>query len=362
MDIQTIDTLITHIDKVHSNIQSEVIRSVSKGLIFRNWLIGYYIVEYEQNGADLSNYGDKIISTITSKLSHIKGMSSTNLKLYRQLYLNYKQIGQSVTDQLKIDDLNISQTATDQSLKVPTEKLLMVCTFTHFVELIKLDDELKRTFYEIETIKGNWSVRELKRQINSQVFERIGLSQNKKEMIESINQTKEILLPQQIIKDPYILEFTGLEQKVKYSENDLESALLNHLQDFLLELGNGFCFEARQKRISIENEHDRIDLVFYHRILKCHILIDLKIREFSHSDVGQMNFYLNYYKNEITSSDDNAPIGLILCANKNHTKVEYATAGLDNNLFVSKYKINLPSVKEIEEFIEDELEDFKNLN
>ena len=166
-------------------------------------------------------------------------------------------------------------------------------------------------------------------------------------------------MPLQIIKDPYILEFTGLEQKVKYSENDLETALLDHLQDFLLELGNGFCFEARQKRVSIDNEHDRIDLVFYHRVLKCHVLIDLKVREFSHGDVGQMNFYLNYYKNEITSKDDNPPIGLILCANKNHTKVEYATAGLDNNLFVSKYKINLPSIKEIEAFIEDELEDLE---
>ena len=190
----------------------------------------------------------------------------------------------------------------------------------------------------------------------------MGLSQDKKQMIESIHNTSEGLLPQQIIKDPYILEFTGLEQKVKYSENDLETALLNHLQDFLLELGNGFCFEARQKRISIDNEHDKIDLVFYHRILKCHILIDLKIREFSHGDVGQMNFYLNYYKNEIIDKGDNQPIGLILCANKNHTKVEYTTAGLDNTLFVSKYKINLPSTTEIEAFIEDELENLeKNL-
>jgi len=184
------------------------------------------------------------------------------------------------------------------------------------------------------------------------------LSKDKKELIASIHHKSEGLSPQQIIKDPYILEFTGLEQKVKYSENDLESALLNHLQDFLLELGNGFCFEARQKRISIDNEHDKIDLVFYHRILKCHVLIDLKIREFKHSDVGQMNFYVNYYKNEISMQDDNPPIGLILCANKNSTKVKYAKAGLDENLFVSKYKISLPSVEEMEAFIEEELIDF----
>jgi len=173
-------------------------------------------------------------------------------------------------------------------------------------------------------------------------------------MILSIEGSSEKLLPQQIIKDPYILEFTGLEQKLRYSENDLETALLDHLQDFLLELGNGFCFEARQKRISIDNEHDRIDLVFYHRMLKCHVLIDLKIREFKHSDVGQMNFYVNYYKNEIATQDDNPPIGLILCANKNSTKVQYAKAGLDENLFVSKYKVSLPSIEDMETFIHEE--------
>ena len=274
------------------------------------------------------------------------------------LYIAYPQISQIVSDQFKIE-YKISQTVSDQSLSVPINKLLKVCTFSHFIELVKIDDDLKKTFYEVETIKGNWSVRELKRQINSSTYERIGLSFDKKDIIKSINNNSESLSSRQDIKDPYILEFTGIEQKERYSESDLEIALLNHLQEFLLELGNGFCFENRQKRISIDNEHDRIDLVFYHRILKCHVLIDLKIREFSHSDVGQMNFYLNYYRNEISSKDDNPPIGLILCANKNHTKVEYATAGLDNNLFVSRYKINLPSVKEIEEFIKEEFDNFE---
>ncbi len=349
-----LNLLINKIDSTYTTMQSHAVRSISKSLTMRNWIIGYYIVEYEQNGKDRATYGDKLIVNISKKLSHRQGMSTTNLKLFKLFYLSYPQISQTVSDEFKLE-FQKSQTLSDKSLSVPVHKLLRVCTFSHFVELIKVDEVLKRTFYEVETIKSNWSVRELKRQINSQTYERIGLSHDKRQLIESINNTSEILLPQQIIKDPYILEFTGLEQKVKYSENDLETALLNHLQDFLLELGNGFCFEARQKRISIENEHDKIDLVFYHRILKCHILIDLKIREFSHSDVGQMNFYLNYYKNEISNKDDNQPIGLILCANKNHTKVEYATAGLDNTLFVSKYKINLPSTTEIEAFIEDEL-------
>lgn len=356
MSNQNIDVLISKIDTVHNNIQSDVIKSISSGLTLRNWIIGYYIVEYEQNGDDRAKYGDKLLLNLSKSLSHIKGMSRSNLQSFRQFYLLYPQISQSVTGKFKIE-FQKKQSVTGKSIEVPIDKLLRVCTFTHFVELIKLDDVLKRVFYEVKTIKGNWSVRELKRQINSQTYERVGLSLNKKQMIESLQNTSENLIPEQIIKDPYILEFTGLEQKVKYSENDLESSLLNHLQDFLLELGNGFCFEARQKRISIDNEHDSIDLVFYHRILKCHVLIDLKIREFSHADVGQMNFYLNYYKNEIALKDDNPPVGLILCANKNHTKVEYATAGLDNKLFVSKYKINLPSQTEIEQFIEDELEE-----
>ena len=354
------NTLVAQIDTVHKTLQAKSIQSVSTGLTIRNWLIGYYIVEYEQHGEDRAEYGAKIIENLVRRLKHIKSMSETNLKLFRLFYFAYPRIGQTLSDEFKLKSLEIQQTASVKSLEVPIKQLLNSFSFSHFIELLKIDDPLKRLFYEVEGIKGNWSVRELKRQINSATYERIGLSQSKKEMIDSINSKREALLPEQIIKDPYVLEFTGLEQKIKYSENDLEEALLNHLQDFLLELGNGFCFEARQKRISIENEHDRVDLVFYHRILKCHVLIDLKIREFSYADVGQMNFYLNYYKNEITEKTDNPPIGLILCANKNSTKVEYATAGLDSQLFVSKYKINLPSVEEIKAFIEDELESFND--
>jgi predicted nuclease of restriction endonuclease-like (RecB) superfamily len=350
----TLGSLTTEIETLHTNIQTQTLKSVSSNFTLRNWMIGYYIVEYEQKGADRAKYGDKIIVTLAQNLSSIKGLSVSNLRLFRQFYITYPQIHQTVSDTFK---LPIHQTVSDELMSLPVKKLLNSCTFSHFVEFIKLDDPLQRLFYEVETIKGNWSVRELKRQINTQVYERIGLSIDKKELINSISQKTQKLSFNSIIKDPYILEFTGLEAKVKYSENDLESALLNNLQYFLLELGNGFCFEARQKRISIENEHDRIDLVFYHRILKCHVLIDLKIREFSHADVGQMNFYLNYYKSEIRAENDNPPIGLILCANKNSTKVEYATAGLDNKLFVSKYKINLPSVDEIESFIHSELEE-----
>jgi predicted nuclease of restriction endonuclease-like (RecB) superfamily len=352
----TLSSLISTVDSVHQTFQTKAMQSVSLNLTLRNFVIGYYIVEYEQNGEDRAAYGSKLIENMAQSLSHIKGMSSTALKLMRQFYLTYPQISQSATDQFKIDS-KISQSVSDFSLKVPTEKLLRTCSFTHFIELIKIDDEVKRTFYEVETIKGNWSVRELKRQVESLLYERVGLSTDKKSLLQSLEDKKEVFSPASIIKEPYILEFTGLETKEKYNESDLETALLNHIEDFLLELGTGFCFEARQKRISIDNEHDRIDLVFYHRILRCHILVDLKVRAFSYADVGQMNFYLNYYKNEISMQGDNPPIGIILCTEKNSVKVEYATAGLDENLFVSKYKIVLPTIKELEELVKEDLEE-----
>lgn len=352
----TLSSLISTIDSVHNTFQAKAMQSVSINLTLRNFVIGYYIVEYEQNGSDRATYGSKLIENMAQKLSHIKGMSRSNLQSFRQFYLMYPQIRQTVSGEFK-PICKKSQTSIDLSLSVPSQKLLRSCSFSHFIELIKIDDELKRTFYEVETIKGNWSVRELKRQVESLLYERLGLSIDKKSLLQSLEDKKEVFNPTSIIKEPYILEFTGLETKLKYNENDLESALLNHIEDFLLELGSGFCFEARQKRISIDNEHDRIDLVFYHRILKCHVLVDLKIREFKHADVGQMNFYLNYYQNEISMQGDNPPIGIILCTEKNSVKVEYATAGLDENLFVSKYKIVLPTIKELEKLVKEDLEE-----
>ena len=353
--IMTFENLLSSINDIHESLQIKAIQSVSVNLTIRNYIIGHYIVEYEQKGNDRAEYGAKIIQNIADNLKHIKGLSLTNLKMMRTFYLMYPQISQTVSDQFKIEHQK-SQTVSDK-LIIDGSKLLKFFTFSHFIELTKIDDDTKRLFYEVETIKGNWSVRELKRQIETLLYERIGLSKDKNALLKSLESKKEIYNPIDIIKNPYILEFTGLQEKLSYSENDLESELLNHIENFLLELGTGFCFEARQKRVSIENEHDRIDLVFYHRVLKCHVLVDLKVRAFSYADVGQMNFYLNYYKNEISSENDNPPIGIILCTDKNHTKVEYATAGLDENMFVSKYKIVLPSVNELEKFIDEEVQD-----
>jgi predicted nuclease of restriction endonuclease-like (RecB) superfamily len=240
---------------------------------------------------------------------------------------------------------------------IPSKMLLSRLCFSHFLEIIKKDDPLERLFYEVETIKNNWSVRELERAMNTALYVRTGLSKDKEAIIRKFKNQK----PAQnldVFRDPYIWEFLGLEELTAYSETELEQAILNHLQKFLIELGTGFCFEARQKRITFDNTHYRIDLVFYHRILKCHILIDLKIGKFDHADAGQMNVYLNYYRENEQSEGDNPPVGLILCGDKSETLAKYATSGMDNQLFVSKYLVNLPNKKMLEEFIKRELDEF----
>lgn len=241
----------------------------------------------------------------------------------------------------------------DSDNKIDLNLLLERLSFSHFIELLKLDAPLKGKFYEVETIKNNWSVRDLQRAMNSMLYERTGLSSNK-DAVLSEEFKKKNLKAENIFRNPYMLEFLGLEEKAIYTETDLEQAIINHLQNFLLELGRGFCFEARQRRITFDNIHYRIDLVFYHRILKCHILLDLKIGEFTHADAGQMNVYLNYYRENEMNEDDNPPVGIILCANKNENLVKYATAGLPQQIFVSKYLINLPSEEELTRIIEDE--------
>lgn len=351
--------LIALIEQTNQGLQKKAISSINQLLVIRNWLIGFYIVEFEQNGDDRAKYGQRLLKTIAEELEKkkLKGLSFTNLKLLRLFYLIYPQIGQPVADQLKVQNIQPlaeqlgnqkGQPLADNSvqksdLSLDPQILIQHFSFRHFTELIKIKEPLKRIFYEQQAIKGNWSSRQLKRQIESLLLERIGLSKDKEALLKSVQNNQAVVSIEDTIKDPYVLEFTGFKELSVYSENDLETSLLNKIQDFLIELGHGFCFEARQKRITIENEHDRVDLVFYHRIIKCHILIDLKVRAFSYADVGQMNFYLNYFKKNIMEAGDNPPVGIILCTDKEETKVEYATAGLDNQLFVSKYLVELPS-------------------
>lgn len=215
---------------------------------------------------------------------------------------------------------------------------------------MKAETPLKRYFYETEAIKNSWSVRQLKRSMESMLFERTGLSSDKIALLEKQEQG-EIPSAEDLFRNPYVLEFLDLPEKSEYSESDLEQAIITHLQSFLLEMGRGFCFEARQKRITFDNTHYHIDLVFYHRILKCHVLVDLKLGSFDHGDAGQMNVYLNYYRENELEAGDQPPVGIILCANKNENLVRYATGGLNQQVFVSRYLVNLPSEEELKEIL-----------
>lgn len=231
-------------------------------------------------------------------------------------------------------------------------------TFTHFVDLMKVDDPLRRRFYEVEALKNAWKVHELNRAIITLLAERTGLSTDKAAVISRVKDDQPDGLAD-YLRNPYLLEFLNIQEKAEYSENDLESAIIDHLQEFLLELGRGFCFEARQKRISFGNRHYRIDLVFYHRILKCHVLVDLKIGEFDHADAGQMTVYLNYYKANEMSTGDNPPVGIILCASKDNSLVEYATSGQSNEVFISQYLAELPDKEQLRLLIERESQALK---
>ena len=286
------------------------------------------------------------------------------LERMRQFYFTYTQLADSISASLmrKSSGAVISSTLSAESeapgadsLPTPlTPEQILRLSWTHLIELLRLDDPWRRAFYENECLLGGWSVRQLQRQIGSQLYERTGLSKNKRAVVARARaQAKDApLLVEDLIRDPYILEFTGLAERPAYSENQLESALLDHVQHFLLELGTGFCFEARQFRLTAGNEHDRIDLVFYHRRLRCHVLVDLKIRAFSHADAGQMNFYLNWFKQHMRAEGDQPPVGILLCSDKDETKVEYATAGLSQKLFVSRYLVALPSVAKLKRFVE----------
>jgi predicted nuclease of restriction endonuclease-like (RecB) superfamily len=311
-------------------------------------MIGMYLFEYEQNGMDRATYGAKILASVSESLTQkgLKGLSVRNLKLFRQVYRAYPLIGQTISAQFPL--VKIPQIGQTESAELAhAERLVQHCGFSHFVELCREQNLEKRRWYEVHACEGHWDVADLRRQINTQSYDRTVHGKAKPLIATETSQA--------LFRDPYLLEFSRIAEKGDYDETDLEKALLDHLQEFLLELGNGFCFEGRQKRISLDGDHDRIDMVLYHRILKCHVLIELKAREFRHSDVGQMNYYLNYYKNEVMQPGDNPPIGLILCTDKNNMKVEYATAGMESQLLVSKYELVLPKREELERVIQEVL-------
>ena len=386
--------LVKTIDAASRQLLGRAAAAVNQSLVIRNWLVGAHIVEFEQNGEDRARYGDRLLIRLAGDLQKraVSGLGLSMLKSARQFYFLYPQVGQTVSDfgcvtvkfrkgqplvglfEGRVLEEAISQPTVGQSAdSLPTlisaslvrksfahkitplsAKSVLHFSWTQLLELIRIDDPLKRAFYENECLKGNWSKRQLQRQIGSLLYERTGLSKDKRAVVARAHRQERQQTIEDLIRDPYALEFTGLADVPEYHESDLEKALLNHLQSFLLELGTGFCFEARQFRVSVANDHDYLDLVFYHRLLRCHVLLDLKVRAFRHADAGQMNYYVNYFRKRVMAPGDNPPVGIILCSDRDSTKVEFATAGMDNKLFVSRYLVGLPTAEQLSRFVEQD--------
>lgn len=351
---RTYNNLIERIAEILNQARTKVIREINKAQVLAYWAIGREIVEFEQKGKARAEYGKKLLIKLSADLSAKfgRGFSVDNLQLMRRFYLTYPdkfQIYETVSRKSQKSETASPKSLIHQIVSDEFVKLESILSWSHYCELLKVEEPLARSFYEQEAIQNNWSVRELKRQINSMLFERLALSKETKAVIKMAEKGQIVEKPEDAIKDPYILEFLNLKEETSYTESQLEQALIDKLQYFLLELGKGFTFVARQKRITITNRHYYIDLVFYNRLLKCFVLIDLKTGELDHADIGQMNFYLNYFKENEKTEDENDPIGLILCAKKDDIFAKYVLGGLSNKVFASKYKLALPSEKELRE-------------
>ena len=369
------ESLANHIGTIQRTMQAQAAHAVNLALTARNWLIGYYIVEFEQNGEDRATYGEQLLKKLELRLS-TRGLNERRFREFRQLYQVYPQL-QSPVVQYIVSNNEIRLSLSAEFMKpirhtacaelqtfeyeketwcVPADRLFNKLPYSHLKFISKIENPVKRAFYEIESIRGCWSARELERQINSLYYERSGLSKNKEVLSTLVQQQAAQLQPKDVINTPVTLEFLGLNERALVTEDDLEQSILDNLQNFLLEMGHGFCFEARQKRILIDGDYYFADLVFYHRILKCHVIVELKIDRFRHEYASQLNMYLNYYKSEVMQHDDNPPVGILLCTEKGDTLVKYATAGLDPNIFVQKYMIELPTEEEIKDFISKEMD------
>ena len=314
--------LVDNITSLWSQAKEKAISAVNTELLEANWQTGKYIVEFEQGGKIRAEYGKQLLVNLAKDLTLLngKGFNRTNLTYMRKLYLTFPICG------------------------TLSHKL----TWSHYYEILKCDDPLEMQFYLKQSVKEGWKVRELKRQMKSALFQRLALSTDKEGVLALANEGHQVLTPQDIIRDPFVLEFAGLPRKKRYKEGELETALKANMEQFLLELGRGFAFIGRQYVMPIGSRQFKVDLVFYHCILKCYVLIDLKRAEIKHSDIGQMNLYLNYFKTEVCQPDDNPPIGIVLGAKKDELLMEYALQGITNQLFTARYQLYLPKREELQ--------------
>ncbi|MEQ3042894.1 PDDEXK nuclease domain-containing protein [Odoribacter splanchnicus] len=371
------EQLAQKIITVDDSMRGVAVKTINQATTLRNWIIGCYIVEYEQNGSDRAKYGDNLLKSLEKRIGQ-KGLNVTLFQLSRLFYRDYPHIGTLVSanhatvlhklplseiyatvshklpeiDSFAVNKKNAGKLS--EQFNTPPENLVSALSFSHIRELLTIEDPLVRFFYETECIRGTWSVRELRRQIVSNLHIRIGLSEDKMKAMMLADSKAERHTPLLQIRDPYTFEFLGLQAKDVVTESDIEEALLGHLQEFLLELGKGFCFEARQKRIIIDGEYYFVDLVFYNRLLHCNVIVELKNDEFRHEHIGQLNAYVSYYAENEMQPGDNPPVGILLCTHKGKKMVEYALGSMDNHLFVSTYQLQLPNRQQLEQFLMDE--------
>jgi predicted nuclease of restriction endonuclease-like (RecB) superfamily len=375
---------VTLLEATHRESQAQANRSVNLAMVIRNWLFGWYIVEYEQRGEDRATYGKQTLKRLseTLKASLGRGFSPDSLELMRRFYQAYiggAWISETVSRNLDVEKSEtlsriLALTASNPQnpdfscvfqLPVISEKGQTVSgqfplSWSHYVNLLTIDDQDERSFYEIETSQNNWGVRELKRQIDSSLYQRLALSRDRDEVRRLATEGQVVAKAADLIKNPLVLEFLDLEEKASYSERDLETAIIDKLQSFLLELGKGFLFEARQRRFTFDDDHYYVDLVLYNRLLRCYVLLDLKIGKLDHGDLGQMQMYVNYFDRHVKLDDELPTVGIVLCAHNNQAMVEL-TLPKDANIFASKYQLYLPSKEELKrelEKIEAEIDEF----
>lgn len=401
----TFSSLIEHIQGVGEVLRHDVHVVINRNITSRAWLTGFYIVEYEQHGRDRAKYGENLIHNLSKSLGG-KSYSATNLRSYRLFYLLYPELRPIVAKYLyerfgqynneivhrhrEIDSIQQSLIAEllgsekkqsltaeltmqneqfpvrgispdgfaiimdDGSVKAEPQMLFDRLSFTHIVQLLHIEEPLQRAFYAIEAMRGPWSVRELQRQIDTNYYARSGWSEKPELLSKRLNATGERPSFHQDMKSPYFFEFLGLSAKEAISEEDLEKSIVSHLREFIMEMGMGFCLEDEQKRLLIDDRYYKVDLVFYHRILKCHCLVELKAHRLDYADVAQLNMYMEYYRKHYMMPDDNPPVGLLLCTEYGQEMVEYLAPFTDPQLFVGRYELQLPSKEKIKDFLMQE--------
>lgn len=353
---QTADVLYKNIAEILKESRRAAYRAVNFAMTRCYWHIGRIIIEEEQSGKHRADYGQFLIKELSKRLTADfgKGFTISNLKYMRQFYLTYPKVN-SLHSESSEEKGHALRDQFDEKVHALRDEL----SWTHYRLLLKVENEQARQFYEAETVNSNWSTRELERQINSLLFERLAMSRDKAEVLQLSKEGQILREAKDIIKDPFILEFLDLPDNTNFLERDLEQALLDKLQNFLLELGKGFAFVARQKRITVDGEHFYVDLVFYNFILKCFVLIDLKLRKLRHEDIGKMDFYVRWFEKEEKSASDNPTIGLILCSAKNDAMARYTLLEESKQIFASRYKLYLPTEEELRRELEQERAQFE---